>query len=1092
MAQTIKRLIAPLIMMAGLALLPACWGLKRPSPVTGTIGSSCAANPFNEACDSTYEIARVLKISECIDGGAAATPTCTNAVAANSCIRDPFAVVCQIDSTFVAYIDRARSARGAYCELATADPTLCTGAAGSAYLDAECLDSPVGTPIYASCATRPGVVQVCTDAPFTRMGCGNIPNIEMLRIAHCGDSATAWDDGCVEATYVGAEAARNTACLTHGINADAGGHPDCAARDNVLAACGDNTPFALPVCDAVEGIGIKRTAACLDDLDANDGCEALITQTCTDTPLAGASCSDITGYSGFLNAFCAIGTNFEMNECSTTPASACRADPFGDMVTAGDETVDCLMDTDYDSARQALCRAGMEGAGECDTAAIAPVVCASSGANANPFAVFCGNATMIGGDDEIDVIRQAVLSTCLDGTSDDDNDICQNTMMARGELATACILAANTFAPRCDYTEYDDERTGFCGNKLYAWNNGCNDESASVISTARDQACIDDPQGNADDGHTGSDIRCVLRPAVTTACDIRNPFRHTVCNNIAGINGGIRTTYCETTTTAWNEGCTQTTHGEVATARRDACLLYGTDASRGGNNACATNQLTKNFCETNDPLATGREGCRDLDTFAEVVNTYCVTNGTEEVCKVVYSDWNGSFTPALATAPATGDTANRFLSGLTGASTVPTTDFTALTTTVRDEQTANATDHLALNDTVHGFGGQADDGVMFFGGQLTDNSYRYYAGIYSSTDLGAPLTEVSQDAVWRAWMRTSGKDPKNEYFELEVDYTAKAIGTLRAFFQSTSGTNTLYYKIDGDFGINGVITGSVAIGTESSGRINTGDNDYTLGVLTGLIGAEGVVAAFVSNTNTTTADGNGNGINPFVGGFVGIPALADHDAFRHYYAGQTDAKQLHANIDTGGEVAFMAATTGLAINGLTFDDTGQFTSFPVVEAGNGFALIFGETTDGDDRYRAGLLSGTDLGAPLLAQPTNANWEGKVYVSRHVNTGDSNKPMGVDLTLAVNFSAGTIKTSTAVTTAPSETIAISGEFRAGSNFTSLPLGVLGGTVTYNVGGTEHTPLPLIGLIGVEGAIGVFHGDSASGTDINMVGGFSVKP
>ncbi len=379
-------------------------------------------------------------------------------------------------------------------------------------------------------------------------------------------------------------------------------------------------------------------------------------------------------------------------------------------------------------------------------------------------------------------------------------------------------------------------------------------KTASVISTARDLACTSDPQGNADDGHDGSDIRCVLRPAVTTACDIRNPFRHTVCNNIAGINGGIRTTYCETTTTAWNEGCTQTTHGEVATARRDACLLYGTDASRGGNNACATNQLTKNFCETNDPLATGREGCRDLDTFAEVVNTYCTANGTEEVCKVVYSDWNGSFTPALATAPVSTHTTNQFLSGLTAGS-LSITGFTPLTTTVRDGQTANATPHLALNDTVHGFGGQAADGVMFFGGQLTDDSYRYYAGIYSSTDVGLPLTNASQDGVWRAWMRTSGKDPKNEYFELEVDYTAKAIGTLRAFFQSTSGTNTLYYKIDGDFGINGVITGSVAIGTESSGRINTGDNDYTLGVLTGLIGAEGVVAAFVSNTSTITADG---------------------------------------------------------------------------------------------------------------------------------------------------------------------------------------------------------------------------------------------
>ena len=51
MVQTIKSLIAPLIMMAVLALLPACWGLKRPSPVTVTIAGICGANPFNAACD---------------------------------------------------------------------------------------------------------------------------------------------------------------------------------------------------------------------------------------------------------------------------------------------------------------------------------------------------------------------------------------------------------------------------------------------------------------------------------------------------------------------------------------------------------------------------------------------------------------------------------------------------------------------------------------------------------------------------------------------------------------------------------------------------------------------------------------------------------------------------------------------------------------------------------------------------------------------------------------------------------------------------------------------------------------------------------
>ncbi|MCA8834837.1 MAG: hypothetical protein K8953_07080, partial [Proteobacteria bacterium] len=377
MAQTIKSLIAPLIMMATLALLPACWGLKRPPPVTVTIPGICGANPFNSVCDSTYEIRRVVKISECIAGGAAATATCTNAVAANSCIRDPFAVACETDPTFVAYIDRARDARATYCQLDTADSTLCTGAAGSTLLDTECLDSPVNAPAYPSCSTRSGVVRACADDPFTRTGCGNIPTIEALRIAHCEDSATAWDDGCVEATYTGAEAARNTACLTHGIDADAGGHADCAGRANVLVACGETSPFAHDVCDAVEGIDIKRMTACLADVDANTGCVALIMQTCEDTPLAGVSCAGLDGHLGFLDAFCAKEDDVAMVPgCATTPAAICPTDPFGVAVTVRDGMIDCLADDDYDSDRQALCASGMEGANECDTAAIAPAVCA--------------------------------------------------------------------------------------------------------------------------------------------------------------------------------------------------------------------------------------------------------------------------------------------------------------------------------------------------------------------------------------------------------------------------------------------------------------------------------------------------------------------------------------------------------------------------------------------------------------------------------------------------------------------------------------------------------------------------------------------
>ena len=623
-----------------------------------------------------------------------------------------------------------------------------------------------------------------------------------------------------------------------------------------------------------------------------------------------------------------------------------------------------------------------------------------------------------------------------------------------------CELDTHAFTSRCAYTQYETAREGFC------------------------------PESD--------------------------PFAYPGCDNV-GIINTRRATYCNMAINAWKANCTGGDYGDKTTAQGEACVLYGMGAN--GDSSCNSNTYAENFCKMsgNDPLDTANMGCRVLDdfamiskaycvaapfttvgcdglnNFADIVGDYCVANPNEATCKVDSTAWTGSFTPSLATAPDSNDTENRFLSGLTGATAVPTTDFTALTITARDGHTANASPYLNLADTEHGFGGEADDGVMFFGGEITEDNYRYYAGIYSSTNLGAPLTDVSQNGVWRAWMRTSGKDPENEAFTLTVDFNATtAMGTLKAFFQSTSGTNTaLYYNINGRFGINGVITGNVAIGTAPSGTFVESGDDYTSGVLTGLIGVEGVVAAFVSDTSTITADtGIGNGINPFVGGFVGIPALADHDVFSHHYKTQLNT------VLTTGEVAFATVSAGeLDATGLTFDAAGQFDTFDVrlndVSGGDdGFALMFGQTTGAENRYRAGLLSGTNLGAPLSGNENNANWSGKVYVSRHVDTGDSNKPRGVDLTLAVNFSAGTIETSTAVTTAVGETIAIIGRFGAGD--ATLPVGILGGTVTYNVNTTEHTPLPLIGLIGVDGAIGVFHGDSVSGTDIGMVGGFWVTP
>ena len=81
--------------------------------------------------------------------------------------------------------------------------------------------------------------------------------------------------------------------------------------------------------------------------------------------------------------FCSTGNNAMLGGCATTPA------------------------------RLSACAAGTLGINECDTDMIASAVCASSGANANPFVAFCSTATMIRGNDMIADIRQAVVTLCL-------------------------------------------------------------------------------------------------------------------------------------------------------------------------------------------------------------------------------------------------------------------------------------------------------------------------------------------------------------------------------------------------------------------------------------------------------------------------------------------------------------------------------------------------------------------------------------------------------------------------------------------------------------------------------------------------------
>ena len=161
----------------------------------------------------------------------------------------------------------------------------------------------------------------------------------------------------------------------------------------------------------------------------------------------------------------------------------------------------------------------------------------------------------------------------------------------------------------------------------------------------------------------------------------------------------------------------------------------------------------------------------------------------------------------------------------------------------------------------------------------------------------------------------------------------------------------------------------------------------------------------------------------------------------------------------------------------------------------------------------GLLFTTDLGAVVSGTAT-ATWSGRLVV-HYAKTAADTKNSQLDL--QVDFGAGTIETLAPISIVgyiagnPStrkQTVEVRGRFGSHLDALGLRTGILGGSIVYKVGhltpseAAALTPsnevtrnsvttahLPLLGLIGEQGAIGVFHG-SVKG--IGIVGGFEVSP
>ncbi len=388
--------------------------------------------------------------------------------------------------------------------------------------------------------------------------------------------------------------------------------------------------------------------------------------------------------------------------------------------------------------------------------------------------------------------------------------------------------------------------------------------------------------------------------------------------------------------------------------------------------------------------------------------------------------------------------------------------------------------------------GDTDSGFAIF-----NNSKQFYAGILAGTNLGAPLMDGGGTLTWKGAFRTIGtyRDsttgrPREEAsfrrtsnFELEITFGADSrdvvgsVGSIEAFQQIATGeAANRYYLIEGTFDASGYITGTVNLGAFTNGDRTT--TRASNGILTGLIGKNGAVGTFISNPIDTSIT-TGEHAFAYNGGFAVAPppTLPKYSTFVEFYGARSDTRELHAThpATTDGGRFIEGTETGLVT--ANFNLTGKGYGPAVVRLGevasdhadydSGFAVMRSH----ENRYRVGLLSGTDLGAALDSTVT-ANWSGKIYRLTHtINTGDA--LTSDDLTLTVDFADGTIETADTT---------VRGRFNTGSVNTDLPFGILDGTVNY--GGSNV----LAGLIGDKGVLGVFHGEVLGA----HAGGFWAKP
>ncbi len=445
--------------------------------------------------------------------------------------------------------------------------------------------------------------------------------------------------------------------------------------------------------------------------------------------------------------------------------------------------------------------------------------------------------------------------------------------------------------------------------------------------------------------------------------------------------------------------------------------------------------------------------------------------------------------------------------------------------------------NLNLNTAVfddHPINGDGGDGVAFW--RVSNSNY---VGITSTTDLGAPFAERSTALriQWHGQIRAIGTRNGRVDADLIVDVHFYAglnngnVGFINAYHKANKVAGGIGgYYFNGVFNRAGVLRGTARL----SEVIVANDLDFPAitGELRGLIGAEGIVGAFLGSKLA----GEGHRGGDFAGGFVAHPnvkparTMANHAAWvassltgtlysspRNYANRGNQFLKNAAGVFPDGSspispadpssvsFAYITANYKSAATGRTRGVVRELDSggLGTVSYRSGFTL-WPDAVGGYDanrHYYSGIGTDANVGLTIHSSVTGlATWRGVFKALRNGENSsdytDREHAVHQNLALSINFGA---KTATGfVRNGNNPTAEINDGANDGTFVISITswdnAGVFTGTVNQTIDGTSSSQDSgtgrLTGLIGDRGAIGAFVSNQTGKQGYS--GGFFVKP